>query len=75
VGGLIGVRLPDRTADAQPLHIVFAYRPAWLYLGTAITLVSIGVAVIYGFGLEKRVKRFSSQTRLSRGRRRDPASP
>lgn len=46
VGGLIGVRLPPATAGA-PLRVEFAYRPAWLYLGAAITLLSSGILVVF----------------------------
>lgn len=56
VGGLIGVRLPARPDDT-PVHVVFAYRPTWLYLGAAITLVGMVALAVFGFGLERWMKR------------------
>ena len=47
VGGLIGVRLPQKAAGAAPTRIVFAYRPMWLAVGALITAASSIVMALY----------------------------
>ena len=53
VGGLIGVRLPQNLANGTPIHIEFAYRPLWFYVGALITFVSVLFFAIYVLRLDR----------------------
>ena len=57
VGGLIGVRLPDKAAGAAPTHVVFAYRPLWFSVGAAITAISSIGMILYLLRIDRFLRR------------------
>jgi hypothetical protein len=63
IGELLGVRLPDDVGGT--LEIVFAYRPRWLYVGSAITALMSLIATLYLLQVDKRLRQYFYSARFS----------
>ena len=57
VGGLIGVRLPDKAPGAPPTDVIFRYAPRLLYASGWLTIASVGVFAVYALRLDRLVRR------------------
>ncbi len=57
VGGLIGVRLPDKAPGSPPTEVIFRYAPRLLYASGWLTTASVGVFAVYALRLDRFMRR------------------